>query len=235
MMMAPMLSYERGAPYYDRGPPYIRDHLQDYLKAPSPREPLQDYFRRQAHEPLQEYLKVPHALESYQDYVRPTVRQELVGGRRGSRRSIAGLENTYDGAAPVYQVRQRPAASSPAIVYNPIRRSRSSVGHMSRPIHMLRVRETRDALSTSPFGRELGYYNRENQEGPPANWSASLKRGPSYYRRDAPEGVKASWSANSVPEVLQRGGAIPFRFSPSLGACHIPRASVRISRKNTIR
>ncbi|CAL4116067.1 unnamed protein product, partial [Meganyctiphanes norvegica] len=233
--MAPMLAYERGAPYYDRGPPPMRESLQDYLKVP-PREPLQDYFRVQRRDHLQDYLKVPPR-DTIQDYVRPTVRQDLADGRR---RGVAALDDTYNDAQAVYHVRQRPSASSPTVVYapNPLRRSRSSVGHMTRPMHLLRGRDCREALSTSPFRRELGYYSREDLEGAPGSWSSSLRRDfASSYRRDPSKGLVASWSASSVPDVLHggKGGVtVPFRFCPSLSACHIPRASVRISRKNAI-
>ncbi|XP_042221394.1 uncharacterized protein LOC121865899 [Homarus americanus] len=43
-----------------------------------------------------------------------------------------------------------------------------------------------------------------------------------------------AWEPFSVREALE-GPHVPFRFCPSLAACHIPRASVRISRKSSSR
>lgn len=39
-----------------------------------------------------------------------------------------------------------------------------------------------------------------------------------------------AWEPRTVREALQ-GPNVPFRFCPTLAACHIPRASVRVSRK----
>lgn len=44
-------------------------------------------------------------------------------------------------------------------------------------------------------------------------------------------GASWAWEPMSVREALQ-GPQVPFRFCPSLAACHIPRASVRIPRKS---